>query len=84
MIEELSLKQLACRTFAFILLVSCRRISDLSLLIVDEPCHVLSENAVVFQVDLGLKQARPGHQYPVIELDAAPDEALCPVRHVEA
>lgn len=74
----------AWSTFALVVLFSCHGISDLSLLGVEEPLCILSEESVVLQVGFGLKQAWPGHSSPVIQLSSAPDEELCPLRHVKS
>lgn len=83
-IASLSATRLSWRTFALILLFSCRRIGDLVFLGSEEPFLVLRDDSVSLQLGCGLKQARPSHRSPVITLIKAPDESLCPVRHIRA
>lgn len=45
---------------------------------------VMNKSKVVFQLGFGLKQSRPSCRSPVVRLLQAPDEALCPVRHIQA
>lgn len=69
-----------CISFEVLLL----NLSDLPLLGVDEPFCILSEESVVLQVDFGPKQAHQRHSSPMIQLNLAPDEELCPIRHIKA
>lgn len=81
-IADLSLFQLSHRTSALLLILSCRRISDLKLSGWGEPWCVISKNSIVLQCGFGLKQARPNHRSPLLRFSQAPDEELCSVRHV--
>lgn len=56
-LADLDLKHLTWHTFALILLFSCRHISNVLLLGVDEPFCIISEESLVFQLGYGLKQA---------------------------
>lgn len=83
-IDSLSFAQLSWRTFALILIFSCRRVADLAFLSIDDPFMVLHEELVSFQLCFGLKESRPSHRYPAIQLLLALEESLCPVCHVHA
>lgn len=78
---DLSFHQLSWHTFALLLVSSCRRISDQTLTGADEPFCVIADDMVTFQFRFSLKQARPGHNSPVISLFRALDEQLCLARH---
>lgn len=76
------LRQLSHHMFALVLIFSCHRISDLTCLSVDPPFCVQSRDSFTLQFGPGLKQDRPHHVSPPLRLIRAPDEALCPVRHL--
>lgn len=83
-INPLTFSQLSWHIFALVWIFSCCRISDMSLLWVDDPFLALRHESATLQAGFGLKQARPGHVSPVICLIKAADETLCPVTHLRA
>lgn len=82
--DPLSLSQLSWRTFALVLIFSCRRVADLVFLGIDDPFMVMHDQSVSFQLGFGLKQSCPSHRSSMIQLSLAPEESLCPVRHIHA
>lgn len=44
----------------------------------------ISHDSVSFQLGFGLKQSSPNHRSPSFHFSQAPDECLCPVRHLHA
>lgn len=80
-IASLFATRLSWRSFALVLLFSCRRIGDLVFLGSEEPFLVSKDNSVILQLGFGLKQARPSHCSPTITLSRAADEALSSQTH---
>lgn len=80
-INDLPFNCLSWRTFALLLIFSCRRIGYLIFMGIDPPFMVLSEDSATLKLGFGLKQSRPNHCSPAVHSSVALDECLCPVRH---
>jgi len=80
--DQLSLQDLSHKTLTLVALSSIRRISDLSLLSIEEGHMAQTQDRIIFQLRFGLKQARPNHTSPVVSFDRLQDSSLCVVHHL--
>ena len=83
--DQLNYTRLTLKTCMMLALCTCKRPSDLNLLLISKENMQVMESTITFHPAFGAKNARRSHAYtPPFTIRLARDECLCPVRTVKA